>query len=279
MNGPRVVRSRFCIIFCCSLAICLLAVNTFFLFAGNANRRRHQTAASRELQSSNSSDPYEMISPLTAELTSDEIASSTSAPLINSHRIILRYPDNMSTPDGAGAEKSSASSRQYESGGVSESNECVTALAASQWMMWNLVDLFFSSAGPFGFLLLLNLSIIIHISRQRRVPSSKLGSIGSRENSAIINNHRRPERESTSTGAQNVGSFGAARSTRSALAVRDSKAERSVTLMLLVTTFMFLVMRTPIAVGHALQMLLTEEKLFGLISPTICMGVLKIFPA
>ena len=54
------------------------------------------------------------------------------------------------------------------------------------------------------------------------------------------------------------------------------KAEKSVTLMLLVTTFAFLLMCTPIAVCHSLQTLLTEEKLFVLIEPVTCMAAFAV---
>ena len=186
------------------------------------------------------------------DYASDEnlIPSSTSAPLINSHQFPFREIDNMSKP---------FRSRTQENERVSEYVGCETALAGNEWMLCNFIDLFLSSAGPFGFLLPLNLSIIIQVSKQRRT-SSRLASIGVRESvNAAKRGH--PTGHSVSTRIQEVGSnsIRTIRNTISALADRDAIAERSVTLMLLMTTFTFLVMRTPIAVGHSVQMLLIKN--------------------
>ena len=146
----------------------------------------------------------------------------------------------------------------------SESSNCEAAIAGSHWTFWNLIDLVLSSLSPFAIILTLNVAIIIRISTRSRSTNTRQGPMlrdGVRVVLAIASE------------PQHMGEY---HLSKDQVAVNNLKAERSVTLMLLLTTFAFVVMRTPIAVGHSLQMLLTEEKLFELIEPATCMTAFAV---
>ena len=265
MLASRIVRSRYCFFTCCSVALCLLVINTIFLFTGVTKQLHPENLSSQGDISKNAQ--YETINFPILEPAFDKNLTTyrNIDTIINSHRRAssLRDQINLSTsiPIRSTTADITNTSRGFNE--PQESLECGNALSESQWMLWNLVDLCLFSAGPFMFLVPLNLSIICRVSKYTF--PSRLDSVA-----------QRPIENSTSAQASNSGAARLIGTSRGALAVRDAKAERQVTAMLLVTTVAFLVMRTPITVGHALQMAITEKKLFALIQPATCMKLFAV---
>ena len=151
---------------------------------------------------------------------------------------------------------------------TSEQSECEKALEESKWAISNLVDLVLSSLGPFAIMFALNVAIILRFSNRNRSIKTRQGPIVFRDGVKVVLTPR--------SEPQHTRGYNYHLTKNQVEAASESKAEKSVTLMLLVTTFAFLVMRTPIAVGHSLQMLLTEEKLFALIEPVTCMAAFAV---
>ena len=239
------VRSRhICLLITCFMGLVLLLVNIHFLFFRETNTSVFQTSATKpNLFLSSEAHLLKNNSIQEHEIMEiKEVLLHSNLPLSSSHILINLTNARVSSLNHSDILKRGNESMLYAI--KSESSNCKAAIAGSQWTFWNLVDHVLSSLGPFAIIFALNLAIIIRISARTRPVNARQGFIVSTKNQVA--------------------------------ATSDSNAERSVTLMLLVTTFAFVVMRSPIAVGHSLQMLLTEEKLFALIEPVTCMAAFAV---
>ena len=245
------------------------------------NIRKHSLDLPRtpvDEDSHNGIDHYNLIEFTSVPIIDDKIFQLTNrTQLIASNQtnrtntsrtmMVSNQPFNGSNPGF-----SSKSEKHTQIG--AEPSECELILAGIQWTSWNLIDLCLSSIGPFTFLTILNIFIILHVFQQSRVtsrPGSDSQRNSRRPTSATVASNLLNEINIINSRHVNLSYYNT-KSNRK----RNSKAERSVTLMLLVTTLAFLVMRTPISVGHFVQMLLSEEKLFAIIEPLSCMATFAI---
>lgn len=280
-------RSRYCVLVCCSMGLLLLLVNSNFIFLRETDPFVSQPAAS---STNNNTFPLNMarhmlnVDSEKRELSgfndTNERASTSSTP------VSLNWSRDSDTPASPNVHvlevtefaKSEIANSSIRHETMSERSECEAAFARSQWLLWNLIDLALSSMCPFAIIFVLNISIILRISTNSRLAAARRGggTHGLHDGSGVALNFDCDSQRVQILRPPND----LVNQTEKTLVTRDSnsKAERSVTLMLLVTTFAFVLMRTPIAVGHSLQMLLTEEKLFALIEPVTCMGALKTLP-
>ena len=244
----------------------LLYVNVHFLFSTKHSIHQPKMQLNEDLHNGNdtieiSSSEFIQLESRSSTITKNQIniSKSKSLPFIQTTN-----KPNLSTV---------ITTKQFQSS--SELSECEVALAGSQWTAWNLVDLCLSSAVPFILLVILNALIIWQVFRQRKLPSSP-GSVSERSSrnatntipaaTPFISGSRINTRYSVTFNMSNSNSN----------RIRNSKAERSVTLMLLFTTLAFLLLRTPISFGHFVQMLLSEEILFKFIKPIICMAAFAV---
>ena len=278
LGSSRLVRSSHYFIICFLMALLLLAINIQFMFF---NIKKHSLDLPRtpvDEDSYNRIDHYNLI-----EFTSGTIIDNKIFQLTN--RIQLIAPNQINRTNnsrtmivsnqivnGSNPGFSSGSKKHSQIG--AEPSECEITLSGIQWTAWNLVDLCLSSIGPFTFLAILNIFIILHVFQQKRV-TFRPGSVSQ-------GNSRRPTSATVASSLLNGiniiksshvnFSLYCMKSNRN----RNSKAEKSVTLMLLVITLAFLVMRTPISVGHFVQMLLSEERLFAIVKPLNCMATFAV---
>ena len=253
-------RSRYCMLICCSIGLVMLLININFIFF----RQRY----SRDLTSSQITNFFSSNGTVQLRINSSEYGEFN---VINefwfqasaSTNIIINLTHAIAMPNQSKVKNDENGLSRYET--IIENTECEAEFAGIQWTLWNLVDLIVSSLGPFAIILALNLAIIIRISARNRTTYTHQNPIVLRDGVRVALS---PESE-----PQHMRDYILS---RDQVAANNSKAERSVTLMLLVTTFAFVVMRSPIAVGHSLQMLLTEEKLFALIEPVTCMAAFAV---
>lgn len=265
LGSSRLVRARYCFIGCIILALLLLAVNTHFLLFSTTNHSRQPPMILFEKDFSSRNVPInvsEVISDINSEDKLSHITSEfpkISTPPHNLNRLI-------SLPDQS-TNKALFSSIKHAQ---AEQSECEIMLAGSQWKAWNVVDLCLSSAGPFSFLLILNISIILRVTRQtsQTLRPGSVSERGSRRNTnATSASSPRTRSTANQMSITHRVTFRLSNSSRNP----NSKAERSVTLMLLITTLAFLLLRTPTSIGHFIQILVSEERLYAFIEPVTCM--------
>ena len=270
------MRSRnICLFITCSIGLVLLLVNFYFFIYREPDTLLNQTNGQQtNLYFSNETHSLGIYNSTgvnvkkTTEFlfqTSASSSQSTTQLLINLSRATASSPNRAEVI----RVKRVNEFVQYEI--TSERSECEAALAGSQWALWNLVDLVISSLGPFAIIFAFNLAILIRISTQCNSEKTRQGILlRNRVRVVLI-------RESESQCVQTLNlSNNPIKHRNKAFETREAKAEKSVTLMLLVTTFAFVLLRAPISVGHSLQTLLTEEKLFDLIEPVICMAAFSV---
>lgn len=248
--SSRLLRSRYSFIVCLLVALMLLTANLNFLFYRAKNLSRDPTRTLNEQHEAFQLANQTLNITLNQSIINIDITNQTTA---------VHLPENHFR-------------NKFEPSG------CEIMLSGTHWTTWNIADLCFSSAGPFAFLVILNILIILRVCRPRaqnsphKSTSARLCRRATSTNGAsvfpIIGTHR----------INTAPSVSFRRSNSTSNRIRKLNAERSVTLMLLVSTFAFLIMRAPISVGHLIQTLLTEEKLFEFIEPVTCMGVLKTLP-
>lgn len=246
-------RTRFCVIIFCSLSFALLLVNIYFILFRDTDSAIYQTDA---LENS--------------LLFVIKIDNNTSR---HRHQSKTRIPRKSTFPLHSSLNRSEVIERVHGSMKnkleMSDISMCEAVLAGSQWALWNLFDLVLSSLAPFALNFTFNMAIILRISRLQKMCSARPGP-GDPINRNTATRKGEPQHVKRPLIDQ--------RNQRNNVvpALINSRAERSVTVMLLATTFMFLAMRTPIAAGHSLQMLLSEEKLFELIDPVVCMSLFAV---
>lgn len=267
--SSRLVRSRYSVLVCLFAALVLISVNTHFLFFSSTKRSPNQLLPI-EAQDLLESDAQIYV----VKSVSDGILIQLENQTIDSNLNVI--PKHLSLPFQS-TKTPSLSPMKYLQMGSSEISGCELLLAGSQWATWNLVDLCLSSAGPFLFILILNILIVLNVYRQKRqgLRPAPVFSQSSRNatKAAITATSTRLDVGSRSN-CRNTVTFSLSNSKSNR--IRKSKAELSVTLMLLFTTLAFLLLRTPISFGHIIQMLVSEEKLFTFIEPVTFMAAFAL---
>lgn len=261
-------RTRFWVIIFCSIGLFLLLVNIYFIIF-----RVSETPISSA--SANASTIRDTQTPA---LNTKEV---TREPAVKNARVFAARGNSSNSTLSSAPIRNRTEVSDREVGNMknrfaNETSNCEAVLAGSQWTLWNLCDLVLSSLLPFAFIFAFNVAIIVRISRIRKRRNTRPESI-------VLINRNRVRLTVTLEGEPQLVHSPLIRqkkqkARKNATAATDSRAEWSVTGMLLVTTFMFLAMRTPIVAGHSLQMLISEEKLFEFVHPVICMGALKTLP-
>ena len=256
------------------MALLLLAVNMHFLFSNSLNPSRHLLQTTFDEDTLHQRDRFN-ITEFTSATEFDEFFQLTrKIPLIranqNNTSKLINLPAQLTTIKPF---FSLMKHTQIEN----DISECEMVLSANQWTKWNLVDLCLSSACPFAFLLILNLLIILRISRQR-TQALRPGSITERSSRRCTNATASPAHCSSLSARSrlNVRQVTFSLSNLKYSKVRNSKAEKSVTLMLLVTILTFLILRTPISLGHFVQMLVSEETIYSFIEPVTCITAFAV---
>ena len=272
LGSRRLVRSRYSFIICLCVALMLLAVNVHFLFSTTTKHSIHppKMPFNEDLHNGNEQNDTIKISS-----NSEFIQLANRASTITKNQINISKSKSLSFIQTTNTPNPSTEIATKHSLSSSEMSECEVALAGSQWAAWNLVDLCLSSTVPFILLLILNALIILHVFRQKRQPSSP-GSVSERSSRNATN--AIAATTPFSSGSRSNARYSVTFNMRNPNAnrIRNSKAERSVTLMLLFTTLAFLLLRTPISFGHFVQWLLSEERLFKFIEPIICMAAFAV---
>ena len=271
-------RFRYCVFICWSMGLVLFLLNINFIFAPEADKlydymsiQANSSKINLSLLIKSSEFEIENSQELTYQINFvNTRLFLTSAPPTNAQtRIIINSTRATSSSSNRlnGMKSESEDGRYVKLG---DHAECEAALAKSQWTLWNLLDLALSSLGPFVIILALNLAIILRISTQNRYATHH------GPHRAVLRDEAR-ELLALECESQLVQRLLLSRAqTERTKAAKDSIAERSVTYLLLLTTATFVVMRTPIVVGHLLQMMFTEERLFNLVEPVTCMAAFAV---
>ena len=256
------VRSRYSVLIGCSIGLAFLLVNVYFIVFPQTNNSIQRTGAPKNKFFSPNETSYLLMNDSSHEQSSRE-TSESQLYLSAGHSIsveLISFPASNSLPPNRQADvkhenESMQNEFEYQQHVIEGSAECEVALAQSHWLLWNLVDLVLSSLGPSTIIFALNIGIIVRISTQSR-------NAAEARRAPLV----RPD------GASDVPTPNAELQPQRR-AAKASRAERSVTQMLLATSFAFLAMRTPILVGHSLQMFLNRELLEAFVEIDTCMAL------
>ena len=255
------------------MALLLLMINMHFLFSSTTKHLHQPLITPFYKEQSYQNEPHNLTECVPNIKIVNNLAKITSQKASNISNICISISfQNQSSTSNI----SRVLSMKHSQNSGTEVSGCEIMLAGNQWTAWNLMDLCLSSASPFAFLLIFNLSIILRVTRQKAF-ASRLGSVSY----STVRFTNAPANAATSK-LKNENQINNKRevtfsfSKLNSTCIRNSKAERSITLMLLVTTLAFLILRTPISLGNLTQMLVSEERLYLFIEPVTCMAAFAV---